>query len=87
VSCTTHDPNRRPETGTRSRTRDIGYGNGMLELFALAEDLRRGPLPADEALELLRTYAYSAWAIHAWEGAALRDVAIVGRWDTSGREH
>lgn len=74
-----------PWSGSRARTRDRGYAEAMGELFRLVRDLQNGPLPADEALHLLGSYCFDAWAMGDQPVIGLEQLeGWLGNWEAPG---
>jgi hypothetical protein len=53
-------PGTLPWSGSRARTRDIGYGEAMHEVAMLVHDLKRGPLDPAGVLKAVVEYANAA---------------------------
>ena len=70
-----------PGSGTRARSRALGYADAMFQLFTAAQELERGPHPPAEALDYLAQYAFDAYIIGTAPRVTLADMhGWIGRW-------
>jgi hypothetical protein len=70
-----------PGSGSRARSRERGYADAMFQVFAVARELERGPLPPAEALDFLAQYAFDAYAIGEVPRVTLAHMhGWIGRW-------
>jgi hypothetical protein len=74
-----------PWTGSRARTREVGYWTAMYEIAGLAQALRDGPLHPDDALKALADYAFETFIIGAENSLTPRGLSFWGDWE--GRQH